>query len=80
MNFIKISNDNKVIMTEEEKDLFIKLVKRHLELMPKVYRKRNSNWIVVQHLTKHGCGYSILICKYLNIDPDSYKWEELGDD
>lgn len=73
MSLIKIKDD-KVIMTNEEKELFFNLVKRHLELMPKVYRKRNCNWVVVKHLTWHGCGYSHLICEYLGVDPTGYKW------
>lgn len=39
-----------------------------------VYRKRNCNWVVVKHLTWHGCGYSHLICEYLGVDSTGYKW------
>lgn len=74
MALIKIEND-KVIMTEEEKQLFFNLVRNHLDLMPKVYRKRNCNWVVVRHLTWHGHTYSDLICRYLGIDPSGYEWE-----
>lgn len=74
MSLIKIEN-HKVVMTKKEKILFFKLVKRHLELMPKVYRKRNCNWVVVKNLTWHGSTYSRLICEAVNVDPSSYKWE-----
>ena len=73
MALIKIEN-NKVVMTKEEKVLFYELVKRHLELMPKVYRKRHSNWVVVQRLTYHGSTYSGLICEYLGVNPSGYEW------
>ena len=75
MTLIKIDKSDKVIMTKKEKQLFINLVERHLELMPNVYRKRNRNWVVVQHLTWHGRTYSEKICEFLGIDPSSYKWE-----
>ena len=78
MTLIKIEND-KVVMTEEEKLMFYKLVKRHLELMPNVYRKRHSNWVVVQHLTYHGSTYSGLICEYLGVNPSGYDWSDTNE-
>ena len=44
MTLIKVKN-NEVIMNEDEKELFIKMIERLLELMPNVYRKRNKNWV-----------------------------------
>lgn len=76
---IKIKDD-KVIMTKKEKELFFNLVERHLDLMPKTYRKAYSNWVIVKHLTYHGSTYSRLICEALNIDPSSHKWEVILND
>lgn len=61
--------------SEEEKDTVYRLIKRHIELMPKVERKRNRNWVFVRDLTCHGSGYSMSICKSLGVDPYGYKWE-----
>lgn len=74
MPLIKIKDD-KVVMTKKEKILFFELVRRHLDLMSKTYRKEHSNWVVVQNLTWHGSTYSKLICEAVNVDPSSHKWE-----
>lgn len=74
MSLIKIK-DGKVLMTKKEKILFFELVERHLDLMPKVYRKRNCNWVVVKNLTWHGSTYSRLICEAVNVDSSSHRWE-----
>lgn len=76
MALIKIKDDN-VIMTKKEKILFFELVGRHLDLMPKAYRKRNCNWVVIKNLTWHGSTYSRLICEAVGVDPSSHKWEVL---
>ena len=74
MTLIKVKN-NEVIMNEDEKELFIKMIERFLELMPNVYRKRNKNWVVVSEVTYHGKAYSKKICEYLGIESDSYEWK-----
>lgn len=77
-------NENNEIITkfssEEEKETVFNLIKRHIELMPKVDRKRYRNWVFVKNLTWHGSGYSYSICRALGVDPDSYKWEKLEND
>ena len=64
MSLIKIK-DNKILLTKEAKILFFELVRRHLDLMPKTYRKYHCNWVVVQNLTWHGSTYSKLICEII---------------
>ena len=47
-------NENNEIITkfssEEEKETVFNLIKRHIELMPKVDRKRYRNWVFVKNL------------------------------
>ncbi|MDD7591524.1 MAG: hypothetical protein PUJ92_00775 [Bacilli bacterium] len=62
--------------SDEEKEIVFNLIKRHIELMPKVYRKRNSNWIIVSDLTFYGRGYSFSICSALSVDPNGYEWKK----
>ena len=72
-------NENNEIVTEfssdEEKETVFDLIKNHIELMPKVYRKRYPNWVIVSDLTFNGRGYSVSICRALGVNPYSYKWE-----
>ena len=72
-------NKNNEIATtfssDEEKETVFRLIKNHIELMPKVYRKRNCNWCIVSDLTFNGRGYSESICRSLGVDPDGYEWE-----
>ena len=72
-------NENNEIVTtfssQEEKETIFKLINNHIELMLKVYRKRNSNWVIVKDLTHNGSGYSESICRALGVDPYGYKWE-----
>ena len=71
-------NENREIVTtfssDEEKDIVFRLIKRHIEFMPKKYRKDYTNWCIISDLTFHGKGYSISICKALGVDPDGYEW------
>lgn len=71
-------NENREIVTtfssDEEKDIVFRLIKRHIEFMPKKYRKNNPNWVIVSDLTYNGSGYSISICKELGVDPMGYEW------
>ena len=71
-------NENDEIVTtfssEEEKEIIFKLIKRHIELMPKAYRNRYVNWVMVRDLTHHGSGYSESICKALGVSPNGFKW------
>ena len=62
--------------SDEEKEIVFNLIKRHIELMPKVYRKRNSNWSIVSDLTFNGRGYSFSICSALSVDPYGYEWKK----
>ena len=73
MTLIKIVNDE-VVMTKEEAELFYWLVYRFINLMPKVYRQRNTNRAIVSDLTYHGSTYSGMICEYLGVDPSGYDW------
>lgn len=72
-------NENNEIVTtfssEEEKETVFNLIKNHIELMPKTYRKRYVNWVMVADLTHNGSGYSESICKALGISPNGFKWE-----
>ena len=72
-------NENNEIVTtfssQEEKETIFKLIKNHIDLMPKVYRKRHINWVIVKDLTHNGSGYSESICRALGVDPYGYKWE-----
>ena len=43
--------------------------------MPKVYRNRYFNCVVVRDLTHNGMGYSESICQALGVDPYGKKWE-----
>lgn len=65
-----------VKMSKDEKRMMFNLIGRHIELMPKTYRKRHVNWRIVQDMTWNGSGYSASICEYLGVDPDGYKWEK----
>lgn len=72
------NGNNEIVTTfssEEEKETIFKLIKRHIDLMPKVERKRHCNWVFVKKLTYHGSGYSESICRALGVDPYGYKWE-----
>ena len=65
-----------VKMSKDEKRMMFNLIGRHIELMPKIYRKRHFNRSIVSDMTCNGSGYSAAICEYLGIDPDGYKWEK----
>lgn len=71
-------NENREIITtfssDEEKDIVFRLIKRHIEFMPKKYRKDYTNWCIVSDLTYHGSGFSFSICKALGVDPMGYEW------
>ena len=71
-------NENNEIVTtfssEEEKEIVFNLIKNHIELMPKTYRKRYVNWVMPGDLTHNGSGYSESICKALGVNPQGKKW------
>ena len=64
-----------LFQVKKKKETIFKLIKRHIDLMPKVERKRHCNWVFVKKLTYHGSGYSESICRALGVDPYGYKWE-----
>lgn len=66
---------NTTFSSSEEKETVFKLIKNHIELMPKVYRKRYPNWVIVSDLTFNGRGYSESICRALGVNPYGYEWE-----
>ena len=72
-------NENNEIVTtfssEEEKETVFNLIKNHIELMPKTYRNRYVNWVMVRDLTHHGSEYSESICRTLGVSPNGFKWE-----
>ena len=72
-------NENNEIVTtfssEEEKETVFNLIKNHIDLMPKTYRNRYVNWVMVSDLTHNGSGYSESICKALGVNPQGKKWE-----
>lgn len=52
----------------------LRILKNYISNMPKVYRKRNCNWVIVQELimigtSKAGMTSSIEECYRLGIDP-----------
>ena len=65
---------------ESRNDMELRILKNHIELMPKVYRKRNQNWVIVKDLlqamtSKGGRSSSISKCYELGLDPDDYQLE-----
>lgn len=72
-------NENNEIVTifssDEEKKTVFNLIKNHIDLMPKTYRKRYVNWVMVSDLTHNGSGYSASICRALGVSPNGFKWE-----
>lgn len=77
-------NENNEIVTtfssEEEKETVFNLIKNHIELMPKAYRKRYVNWVMVGDLTHNGSGYSQSICQALGVSPNGFKWEVISNE
>jgi len=60
---------------DEIKRIELRLLKNHIELMPKVYRKRNTNVSIVQEFLQLGTSQggrssSYQKCIELGIDPD----------
>lgn len=56
----------------------LRILRNHIEQMPKVYRKRNANWVIVQNLlmartSRAGQTSSIEKCWELNIDAYGYE-------
>lgn len=75
---IMISENNDIsckFSSKSERETLFKVIRKHIQLMPKVYRKRNANWVIVKHLLGNGYGVSCAICKALNVEHDSYVWE-----
>ena len=55
-----------------------RLLEKYIYSKPKVYRKRNCNWVIVQEFlqyntSKQGSTSSIEKCIILGINPDSYE-------
>lgn len=58
-------------------DLEYRLLRNFISHMPKVYRKRNCNWVIVQEFlqrgtSKAGSNSSIEKCASLGLDPFGY--------
>ena len=62
--------------SDEEQETVFNLIKNHIKLMPKVYRKRYPNWSIVSDLTFYGRGYSFSVCSALSVDPNGYEWKK----
>lgn len=65
---------------EEIRELEYRLLKNFIAHMPKVYRKRNCNWVIVQKFlqrgtSKAGSNSSRAKCTELGIDPWGYTLE-----
>lgn len=63
--------------TAYDVELEIRLLKNYLSNMPKVYRFRNQNWVVVRDLLMTGTSHAgqtscIMKCRELGIDPYGY--------
>lgn len=73
-NVIETDGSSQDIIVERE----LKILRNYISNMPKVYRKRNSNWVIVQDLimngtNKAGMTSSIAECWRLGIDPYGYE-------
>ena len=67
-------------MEESTLDMEYRLLKNFISYMPKTYRKRNSNWIIVKEFLQSGTSEggatsSRRKCLRLGIDPDGYTLE-----
>lgn len=68
---------------EAGKELEFRLLRNFISHMPKTYRKRNCNWIIVQEFlqrgtSKAGSNSSRAKCTELGIDPWGYTLEREG--
>jgi hypothetical protein len=62
----------------------LRIIKNFLDMMPKTYRKRNHNWVVISHILLYrtstsGCTSSCDKCRQLGIDPYGYSLESEGE-
>jgi coenzyme F420-reducing hydrogenase gamma subunit len=60
------------------KDYEIRILKNFISMMPKAYRKRNVNWLVVRDILMRGTSTEgmtscIAKCKELGIDHSGYE-------
>ena len=61
-------------------EMQFRLLRNFISNMPKVYRKRHQNWVIVKEFlqlgtSKGGSTSSIEKCRLLNIDPYGYSLE-----
>lgn len=74
-------------VNELEKELMLteyRLLQRFIQMQPKTYRKRNTNWVIVRsflqyYTSKQGSTSSRQKCIDLGIDPDAYEMESFAD-
>lgn len=67
-------------MNELTIDMEYRLLRNFISYMPKTYRNRNRNWVIVQDFLqfgthKGGATSSVAKCRLLGIDPDGYTLE-----
>jgi hypothetical protein len=65
-------------------EMEFRLLRNFIANMPKTYRKRNSNWVIVKEFlqwgtSKGGSTSSVEKCRLLGIDPYGYSLEREGE-
>lgn len=65
---------------EDQLELEYRLLRNFINHMPKTYRKRNCNWVIVKEFLQRGTAFagstsSRKKCIFLGIDPDGYTLE-----
>lgn len=63
---------------EIRNDVYVRFIKNYLKMMPKVYRKRNMNLVVVRDLLMNGTSTAgmtscIEMCREIGVDPYVYE-------
>lgn len=66
----------RVIFNVDEARTLYKIIRNCTKKLNKNYRKINRNWVIVMDLLECGSGYSKALCEALNVNPDSYIFEE----
>lgn len=67
-----------------DKEEYLRILRNCLDLLPKTYAKRNSNWVIVQDLIMQGTNRagrtsSIVKCYELGINPYGKDLEPLSE-
>ena len=66
------------VPTAYDMDKELRILKNYIDNMPKVYRKRNANWVIVQELLMAGtlhAGRTSSIKKCIELGIDAYDYD-----